>query len=98
MNDILIPYLREVFELSYFQAMLIQFAFFGAYFVGSVIYFFISIAYGDPIAEMGYKNGIILGLVIAALGCALFIPAATFLLYGFFLTALFCLGLGLTIL
>ncbi len=98
LNDILIPYLREVFELSYFQAMLIQFAFFGAYFVGSVIYFFISMTYGDPIAKMGYKNGIILGLVIAALGCALFIPAASYLLYGFFLTALFCLGLGLTIL
>lgn len=98
LNDILIPYLREVFELSYFQAMLIQFAFFGAYFVGSVIYFFISMTYSDPIAKMGYKNGIILGLVIAALGCALFIPAASYLLYGFFLMALFCLGLGLTIL
>jgi FHS family L-fucose permease-like MFS transporter len=98
LNDILIPYLKEVFSLTYFQAMLIQFAFFGAYFIGSVIYFFISMYYGDPIAKMGYKNGIILGLVIAAGGCALFIPAASFLLYGFFLTALFCLGLGLTVL
>ena len=42
LNDILIPYLKAVFELNYFEAMLIQFAFFGAYFVGSVIYFFIS--------------------------------------------------------
>lgn len=98
LNDILIPYLKEVFELTYFQAMLIQFAFFGAYFIGSVIYFFISMLYGDPIAKMGYKNGIILGLIIAAIGCALFIPAAGYLIYGFFLGALFCLGLGLTVL
>tara|TARA_B100000809_G_scaffold141837_1_gene139404 strand:- start:42268 stop:43689 length:1422 start_codon:yes stop_codon:yes gene_type:complete len=98
MNDILIPYLKDVFALSYFQAMLIQFAFFGAYFVGSLIYFFISMLYGDPIAKMGYKNGIILGLVISAIGCALFIPAASYLIYGFFLGALFCLGLGLTVL
>jgi len=98
LNDILIPYLREVFELSYFQAMLIQFAFFGAYFIGSVIYFFISMTYGDPISKMGYKNGIIIGLIIAAGGCALFIPAAEYLIYGFFLGALFCLGIGLTVL
>jgi len=98
LNDILIPYLREIFELSYFQAMLIQFAFFGAYFIGSVIYFFISMTYGDPISKMGYKNGIIIGLIIAAGGCALFIPAAEYLIYGFFLGALFCLGIGLTVL
>ncbi|MFY0626817.1 MAG: sugar MFS transporter [Reichenbachiella sp.] len=98
LNDILIPYLREVFELNYFQAMLVQFAFFGAYFIGSVIYFLISMTYGDPITKLGYKNGIIIGLLIAALGCILFIPAAQFLIYGFFLAALFCLGIGLTVL
>lgn len=98
LNDILIPYLREVFDLSYFQAMLIQFAFFGAYFIGSLIYFIISMTYGDPITKIGYKNGIIIGLIISAIGCALFIPAAEFLMYGFFLGALFCLGLGLTML
>jgi FHS family L-fucose permease-like MFS transporter len=98
LNDILIPYLREVFELSYFEAMLIQFAFFGAYFIGSVIYFIISMIYGDPITKIGYKNGIIIGLVISAVGCVLFIPAAEFLMYGFFLGALFCLGIGLTML
>ncbi len=98
LNDILIPYLREVFELNFFQAMLVQFAFFGAYFIGSLIYFIISMLYGDPISKMGYKNGIIIGLLISAVGCALFIPAAEFLIYGFFLGALFCLGLGLTVL
>ncbi len=98
LNDILIPYLRDVFQLNYLQAMLIQFAFFGAYFVGSLIYFIVSTTYGDPISKIGYKNGIIAGLVVSAMGCGLFIPAAEFLIYGFFLAALFCLGLGLTIL
>ncbi|MCV9385262.1 sugar MFS transporter [Reichenbachiella ulvae] len=98
LNDILIPYLREVFALNYFQAMLVQFAFFGAYFIGSLVYFIVSTTIGDPITKIGYKNGIIIGLVISSIGCALFVPAAQFLLYGFFLAALFCLGIGLTVL
>jgi len=98
MNDVLIPHLRQVFSLSVFQGMLVQFAFFGAYFIGSLVYFFISLSQGDPILKIGYKNGIIIGLLVAALGCALFYPAAQFAAYGFFLGALFCLGLGLTIL
>src|SRR5450755_3463748 len=67
-NDILIPRFKEAFTLSYFQAMLVQFAFFGAYFVGSVIYFIISAATGDPIAKIGYKNGVVIGLLISATG------------------------------
>lgn len=98
LNDILIPYLKGVFELSHTQAMFVQFAFFGAYFIGSLIYFIISINYGDPISKIGYKNGIILGLVISAFGSALFYPAAQFLMYGFFLAALFIMGLGFTML
>lgn len=98
MNDILIPHLKKVFELNYFEAMLVQFAFFGAYFVGSLIYFFISSTTGDPINKIGYKNGIILGIFIAAIGTLLFYPAAEFSSYGFFLTALFILGLGFTML
>ena len=98
LNDILIPYLRGVFELSIFQSTLVQFAFFGAYFIGSVVYFLISTNFGDPIARIGYKSGIIAGLVVAALGCILFFPAAEFRSYGFFLAALFVLGLGLTLL
>ncbi|HHH52835.1 MAG TPA: MFS transporter, partial [Bacteroidetes bacterium] len=66
MNDILIPYLKKVFELNYFEAMLVQFAFFGAYFIGSVIYFIISAGKGDPIMRIGYKNGIIAGLLLSA--------------------------------
>src|ERR1700728_4650705 len=62
-NDILIPRFKEAFTLDYFQAMLVQFAFFGAYFVGSLVYFLISAATGDPIAKIGYKNGVIIGLL-----------------------------------
>ncbi len=98
MNDILIPYLKGVFDLKYWQAMLVQFAFFGAYFIGSLIYFLFSIRIGDPINRIGYKNGIIIGLCISALGCVLFYPAAQFVSYGFFLSALFILGLGFTML
>ncbi|WP_086934039.1 sugar MFS transporter [Agarilytica rhodophyticola] len=98
LNDVLIPHLRNVFELSVFQSTLVQFAFFGAYFIGSLIYFAISATRGDPIARIGYKKGLILGLIIAACGCLLFIPAASFKIYIFFLFALFTLGLGLTLL
>ncbi|MBP7849063.1 MAG: sugar MFS transporter [Lentimicrobiaceae bacterium] len=98
MNDILIPYLKKMFELSRGQSMLVQMSFFGAYFVGSLIYFIVSSRAGDPIARMGYRNGLIAGLVISALGCILFFPAAAFKVYGLFLTALFVLGLGFTVL
>ncbi len=98
MNDILIPYLRKMFELSRAQSMLTQMAFFGAYFFGSLVYFFISSRRGDPIQRMGYKRGLIFGLVLSALACLLFYPAAEVKLYGLFLTALFVLGLGFTLL
>jgi FHS family L-fucose permease-like MFS transporter len=98
LNDILIPYLKGVFDLNHTQAMFVQFAFFMAYFVGSAIYFFISITGGDPISRIGYKNGILAGLLISATGSALFYPAAEFKMYGFFLAALFVMGLGFTLL
>lgn len=98
MNDILIPYLKIEFALSYSQVMLVQFSFFGAYFVGSVIYFIISSRIGDPINKIGYKNGIIMGLLLAAIGTFLFYPAALIASFPFFLSALFILGLGFTIL
>src|ERR1700742_2504694 len=75
-NDILIPRFKEAFTLDYFHAMLVQLAFFGAYFVGSLIYFIISAKTGDPIAKIGYKNGVIIGLLISAFGSAIFWPAA----------------------
>src|ERR1700744_3216023 len=76
-NDILIPRFKEAFTLDYYHAMFVQLAFFGAYFIGSLIYFLISTTTGDPIAKIGYKNGVIIGLLIAAFGSALFWPAAT---------------------
>ncbi len=98
LNDILIPYMKAVFELSYFRAMLIQFSFFIAYFVGGFLYFVISVKFGDPINRIGYKKGIILGLIISATGTALFFPAAQYRIYGFFLSALFILAFGFAIL
>jgi len=76
-NDILIPRFKEAFTLDFFHAMLVQLAFFGAYFVGSLLYFLISAATGDPIARIGYKNGVIIGLLISAFGSAIFWPAGT---------------------
>lgn len=98
MNDILIPYLKKLFELTFFESMLVQFCFFGAYFLGSLLYFTISYFKGDPINKIGYKKGILTGIVLSALGCVLFYPAATFSVYGLFLGALFVLGLGFTML
>jgi len=98
MNDILIPYLKELFQLSYVGSLLVQFCFFGAYFVGSLIYFIISYTKGDPINKVGYKKGILFGILLAAFGCVLFFPAATYSIYPLFLGALFVLGLGFTVL
>jgi len=98
MNDILIPFLKKMFDLNRPQSMMIQFAFFTAYFVGSFIYFLVSAKKGDPISKIGYKNGIILGLLISAFASLLFYPAAHFKIFGLFLAALFILALGFTLL
>jgi MFS transporter, FHS family, L-fucose permease len=97
-NDILIPRFKEAFTLDYFHAMLVQFAFFGAYSIGSLIYFIISAATGDPIAKIGYKNGVVIGLLISAAGSALFWPAANLTSYPTFLASLFIVGLGFAML
>ena len=93
-NDILIPRFKDAFTLNYFQAMLVQFAFFGAYFIGSLLYFIISATKGDPIARLGYKNSIVISLCISAFGSALFWPAASLTSYPLFLVALFIVGFG----
>jgi FHS family L-fucose permease-like MFS transporter len=98
LNDILIPKFQVVFQLQHWQAMLIQTAFFGAYFIVSFAYFIISITRGDPIARSGYKNGIIFGLVLAAVGCLGFLPAAHYHSYFLFLISLFVLASGTAIL
>src|SRR5258708_32047457 len=97
-NDILIPRFKEAFTLDFFHAMLVQLAFFGAYFVGSLLYFLISATTGDPIARLGYKTGVIIGLLISAAGSALFWPAATIHSYALFLAGLFVVGMGFAML
>lgn len=98
MNDILVPYLKNAFALSLFEATLVQFAFFLAYSVGSAVYFYISASSGDPIAKIGYQNGIVLGLFLSGIGALLFYPAGELLSYPLFLAALFILALGFTML
>ena len=97
-NDILIPRFKEAFTLDFYHAMFVQLAFFGAYFIGSLIYFIISATTGDPIAKIGYKNGVVIGLLISATGSALFWPAATMVSYPLFLAGLFIVGLGFAML
>jgi len=97
-NDLLIPRFKDAFVLDYFQAMLVQFAFFGAYFIGSLVYFLISATTGDPLARFGYKNGVMVGLLLSAAGSALFWPAAAILSYPLFLAGLFVVGLGFALL
>lgn len=98
LNDILIPFLKKMFELTRYQSMFVQFAFFGAYFIGSLAYFIVSVVWGDPMSKIGYKNGLIAGLLLSAAACAGFYPAADMKVYGFFLGLLFILGLGFTLL
>jgi FHS family L-fucose permease-like MFS transporter len=90
LNDVLIPHLKAVYTLTYVQAMLVQFCFFGAYFI-------VSIPAGALIRRIGYQSGVVAGLTIAALGCAMFYPASTSG-YGVFLLAFFVLAAGITIL
>lgn len=91
LNDILIPHLKGVFDLNYTQIMLIQFTFFGAYFI-------MSIPSGSIIAKVGYQKGIVVGLLTSAAGALLFYPAASLISYPLFLTALFVLASGITLL
>jgi FHS family L-fucose permease-like MFS transporter len=90
LNDVLIPHLKSIYTLSYVQATLVQFCFFGAYFI-------VSIPAGMLIRKIGYQHGAVTGLVIAASGCAMFYPASMGS-YALFLLAFFILASGITIL
>ncbi|MYN39130.1 glucose/galactose MFS transporter [Duganella sp. FT109W] len=90
LNDVLIPHLKSIYTLNYVQAMLVQFCFFGAYFI-------VSLPAGMLIKKIGYQRGAVTGLVIAAAGCALFFPASMNG-YALFLLAFFVLASGITIL
>ena len=91
LNDILIPFLKESFDLNYTQAMLVQFCFFGAYFI-------VSPFAGRLIDKVGYQQGIVIGLLTTAAGCCLFYPSASLHLYPLFLFGFFVLASGITIL
>src|SRR3546814_20154692 len=89
LNDILIPHLKSIFQLNYAQAMLVQFTFFGAYFL-------MALPAGRLVAALGYKKGIVAGLAIAGLGAPGFWPAAGLPRYPAFPGPLFLLPTGIT--
>ena len=91
LNDILIQHLKKTFGLSDFQSSLIQAAFFGGYFLAAL-------PAGWLMQRIGYKRGILTGLMVCATGTILFIPAASVRLYGFFLLALFIMACGQSVL
>ena len=87
LNDVLIPHLKKAFLLSDFQSSLVQSAFFGGYFIAAL-------PAGWLMERIGYKRGLLVGLVTCATGAVLFYPAASVRLYGFFLFALFVMASG----
>ncbi len=97
-NGILIPLFKEKFQLTQTQAQLVDFAFYAAYFVGSVLYLLFSkLSGGDILNRIGYKNGIIIGLIISAIGTLLFYPAANSSSFPLLLSGLFVVGLGFSL-
>jgi len=89
--DSLVPRLKDVFEMSYAKTVLVQFAFFTAFFV-------VSVPAGALLSKIGYRKGIVLGLIIMALGCLLFYPAAEYRNFNIFLIGYFTLAGGITVL
>jgi FHS family L-fucose permease-like MFS transporter len=89
LNDVLIPKLKGLFTLSYGEVMLVQFAFFMAYFI-------ISIPAAALVRRIGYMRSAVVGLLTMTAGCLLFIPASSYGLFGLFLLALFVLASGIT--
>jgi MFS transporter, FHS family, L-fucose permease len=89
LNDILIPHLKSIFSLNYGQALLVQFAFFSSYFI-------FALPSGKLVEWRGYKQTMVIGLVIMAIGALLFLPAAATASFPLFLTALVILAAGIT--
>jgi MFS transporter, FHS family, L-fucose permease len=89
LNDILVPHLKSIFDLSYARVMLVQFAFFSAYFLFSV-------PWSKVVNRIGYQRTMVVGLLTMALGAFLFLPAASAASYPLFLTALVVLAAGIT--
>ncbi len=95
-NDILIPVFKKWFILSQVQSQLVAWAFYVAYFVGSLVFFIISLK-SDILQKYGYKKTLAFGLILSAIGAFLFIPAASAASFWFFLAALFIVGLGFSV-
>lgn len=93
-NTILLGLFKKNFELTQFQSQLVDWAFYTAYFVGSLIYFLISYWKGDPLNKIGYKKGLIIGLIISAVGALGFIPAEMTQSFTLMLTSLFVIAMG----
>lgn len=89
LNDILVPHLKSIFDLNYTKVMLIQFAFFGAYFI-------FSIPSAKVIDWIGYQRSMVAGLLTMGVGAFLFVPAASVPSYPLFLGALIVLAAGIT--
>src|SRR5262249_59663038 len=89
LNDILVPHLKAIFDLSYAKVMLVQFAFFSAYFL-------FSIPWSRVVNVIGYQRSMVTGLLTMAVGAFLFLPAATLVSFPLFLTALMVLATGIT--
>ena len=94
-NDILIPVFKEKLHLQQWQSQMISFAFYVAYTVGAIIYSFVSkLIGGDILNKLGYKNGIVLGLIISTIGALMFYPAAQTASFALLIGGLFIIGLG----
>jgi FHS family L-fucose permease-like MFS transporter len=91
LNDILVPHFKDLFHLTNVTALLVQFCFFGAYFV-------MSLPSGWIVGRIGYKRGIVVALSVMGLGLLLFLPASVIIFYPLFLFALFVVGSGLALL
>jgi len=91
LNDTLVPFFKEGFTLTYAESSLVQFYFF-------LTYGLMSFPAGMIVERIGYKNGMVLGFAIAAIGALLFYPAADMHLYYLFLAALFVLAIGIVVL
>jgi len=97
-NGIFIPFCKEHFKLTQFESQLIDFTFYGGYFIGSLILYFASQASRvDILNKLGYKNGIILGLVISAVGALGMVPAIGSGAFGFILAAFFVIAIGFSL-
>ena len=97
-NGIFIPFCKAHFNLSQFESQLIDFTFYGGYFIGSLgLYFASQITKVDFLNKLGYKNGIIWGLVLSAVGALLMVPAVDSGSFGFILGAFFVIALGFSL-